>query len=342
MRKSKLWVVCAVAASMLALTACGKEDKLVLVTTEAAATQSDATTTEDILADIREEAENTTEEEKKREPASEEDKKVTLQAIYDANKGDTLLAGGKNYSMNTIYDNDGIELYSEYQFLGFTKDGLYLQVYEDSNGFTQILDKENGYWYLVDTDGVCYVLIYPEPNVADAIISTNHNDMIISLTEADQTIKDIYREDGDLAVETDYKNESASYVFKYILDDSYRVLEYYCYDSNGEKVSYSWITEGCEYEYPEEIETTQNAVLTRTVTCKVLEGNGLESTYNVPIDKPVKLGLMEYSAYSDEACTTIWTETALESNGMYTDEVIYLKRGTSDSAETTENNGANP
>ena len=50
------------AAAMLALTACGKEDKLVLVTTEAAASQSDATTTEDILADIREEAENTTEE----------------------------------------------------------------------------------------------------------------------------------------------------------------------------------------------------------------------------------------------------------------------------------------
>ena len=41
------------AAAMLALTACGKEDKLVLVTTEAAASQSDATTTEDILADIK-------------------------------------------------------------------------------------------------------------------------------------------------------------------------------------------------------------------------------------------------------------------------------------------------
>ena len=92
--------------------ACGKEDKLVLVTTEAAASQSDATTTEDILADIREEAENTTEEEKKREPASEEDKKVTMEAIYDANKGDTLLAGGNNYSLNTIYYSDGVEVYS--------------------------------------------------------------------------------------------------------------------------------------------------------------------------------------------------------------------------------------
>ena len=53
MRKSKLWAACVMAAAMLALTACGKEDKLVLVTTEATASQSDATTTEDILADIR-------------------------------------------------------------------------------------------------------------------------------------------------------------------------------------------------------------------------------------------------------------------------------------------------
>ena len=150
MRKSKLWVACAMAAAMLALTACGKEDKLVLVTTEAAASQSDATTTEDILADIREEAENTTEEEKKREPASEEDKKVTLEAIYDANKGDTLLAGGNNYSLNTIYYSDGVEVYSEYQFLGFDEDGTYLQAYEDSNGIVQVLDKEYGYWYLID------------------------------------------------------------------------------------------------------------------------------------------------------------------------------------------------
>ena len=134
MRKLKLWVACAMAAAMLALTACGKEDKRVLVTTEAAASQSDATTTEDILADIREEAENTTEEEKKREPASEEDKKVTMEAIYDANKGDTLLAGGNNYSLNTIYYSDGVEVYSEYQFLGFAEDGTYLQAYEDSNG----------------------------------------------------------------------------------------------------------------------------------------------------------------------------------------------------------------
>ena len=330
MRKQKLWVAGIMTAMMVVLSACGKEDKLVLVTTETAtqsdATQMDASTTEDILADIREEAENTTEEEKKREDASDEDKKVTLQMIYDANKGDTLLAGGNNYSLNTIYYSDGEEGYSEYQFLGFAKDGTYLQAYQNSNGLVQVLDKENGYWFLIDTDEICYALIYPEPSVADAIINTNHNDMIISLTEADQTIKDIYREDGNLVVETNYKNESSTYVFKYVLDDSYMVLEYYCYDEAGEKVSYSWVTEGVTYNYPEQIASAHEAMMTRTITFKIQEGKGLESSYNVPVDRPIQLGLMEYKAYTDEACTTEWEETSADESGMYTDEVIYLKR----------------
>lgn len=339
MRKSKLWAVCAMTAAMLALTACGKEDdKLVLVTTEAAS-QSDASTTEDILADIREEAENTTEEQKKREEASEEDKKVTLEDIYNANKGDTLLAGGENYSLNTIYYSNGVEQYSEYQFLGFAQDGTYLQAYEDSNGLVQILDKEYGYWYLIDTDRICYALIYPEPSVADAIINANHNDMIISLTEADQKIKDIYREDGRLVVETDYNNDGEAYVFHYVLDDSYKVLEYYCYDNAGEKVSYSWVTEGNDYTYPDEIAKAHESMITRTVTFKTMEGKGLESSYTVPVDKPVQLALLEYKAYSDEACTTSWEETAADDNGLYGDETIYLKRdGVEETTESTEEN----
>lgn len=342
MRKSKLWVAGVMAAAMLTLTACGKEDKLVLVTTEAAASQSDATTTEDILADIREEAENTTEEEKKREEASEEDKKVTLEDIYNANKGDTLLAGGENYSLNTIYYSNGVEQYSEYQFLGFAQDGTYLQAYEDSNGLVQVLDKEYGYWYLIDTDGICYALIYPEPSVADAIINANHNDMIISLTEADQKIKDIYREDGRLVVETDYNNDGDAYVFQYVLDDSYKVLEYYCYDNTGEKVSYSWVTEGIDYTYPDEIAKVHESMITRTVTFKTMEGKGLESSYTVPVDKPVQLALLEYKAYTDEACTTEWEEKA-DDSGMYTDEVIYLKRDGADTTEeTTEDSTTNP
>ena len=253
-----------------------------------------------------------------------------------------MLAGGHNYSLNTIYYSDGVEVYSEYQFLGFDEDGTYLQAYEDSNGIVQVLDKEYGYWYLIDEDKTCYALIYPEPNVADAIINTNHNDMIISLTEADQTIKDIYREDGDLVVETNYKNDNASYVFHYVLDDNYKVLEYYCYDANGEKVSYSWVTEGNSYTYPEAIATAHESMMTRTVTFKILEGKGLESSYTVPVDKPVQLALLEYKAYTDEACTTTWEETA-DDSGMYTDEVIYLKREGADTTEgTTEDSTTNP
>lgn len=331
MRKSKQFIAGVVSVAMLMLTGCKNEEKVVLVTTEAQATQTDAATTEDILADIREEAESTTEAAPTTEEASDKDKKVTLEMIYEANKGDTLLAGGNNYSLNTIYYIDGVEQYSEYQFLGFTEDGTYLQAYEDSEGLVQILDKESGYWYLIDSDEICYALIYPEPNVADAIINTNHNDMIISLTEADQTIRDIYREDGDLAVETNYKNENYSYVFKYILDENYKVLEYYCYDATGEKVSYSWVTEGITYTFPEAVATAHESMMTRTVTFEILEGNGLTSSYTVPLDKPVQLGLLEYSAYKDEACTTVWEETESENEGMFEDEVIYLKR--TDTAE---------
>lgn len=335
MRKSKLWVACAMAASMLALSACGKEDKLVLVTTETAASQSDASTTEDILADIREDAENTTEEAPARTEASEADKKITLEQIYDANKGDTLLADGENYSLNTIYYGDGVEQYSECQFLGFTEDGNYLQAYEDSNGIVQVLDKEHGYWYLIDSDKICYALIYPEPGVADAVINANHNDLIISLTEADQTIRDIYREDGDLVVETDYQTDETKYVFKYILDDTYKVLEYYTYSSSGEKLSYSWVTKGNTYTFPDEIQSAHESMMNRTVTFQIQEGKGISSSYTVPVDKPVQLALLEYKAYSDEACTTTWEESEAE-NGMYGDETIYLKRDAADTDSTSE------
>ncbi len=325
MRKKIFAFVMVMTAALL--SGCKKEEKLVLVTTEEqTATITDATT-EDILADIREEAENTTEEAPKREEASEEDKKITLQDIYDANKGDELLAEGQNCSLNTIYYYGGVEQYSEYQFLGFSEDGAYLQAYEDSNGLVQILDKEYGYWYLID-ENIVYALIYPEPSVADAIINANHNDLIISLTEADQTISDIYREDGNLVVETDYKNEN-EYKFKYILDDAYKVLEYYSYDTNGEKLSYSWVTKGGTYTFPDEISSARESMMTRTVTFKFPESNGLEASYVVPLNKPVQLALLEYSAYTDEACTTVWEETPADDNGFYEDEVIYLKRTTS-------------
>ena len=328
----KIFVLVMVMALAL-LSGCKKEEKLVLVTTEAHTATDAATddTTEDILADIREEAESTTEAAPVREEASEEDKMITLEDIYNANKGDTILADGQNYTLNTIYYYAGVEQYSEYQFLGFTEEGTYLQAYEDSEGMVQVLDKEHGYWFLID-ENIVYALIYPEPSVADAIINANHNDMIISLTEADQTIRDIYREDGDLVVETDYKNNS-EYIFKYILDDTYKVLEYYCYDTSGEKLTFSWVTKGGEYEFPEEISSAWESMMTRTVTFKFPDSNGLETSYIVPMNKPVQLGLLEYGAYSDEDCTTIWEETPADSNGFYADETIYLKRSETEQSE---------
>ena len=317
---------------LILLSGCKKEDKLVLVTTEAQAhSETDATTEEDILADIREEAESTTEEKTVRKEASEEEKQITLEDIYNANKGDTLLADGENYALNTIYYIDDVEQYSEYQFLGFSEDGGYLQAYEDSQGVVQVLDKEHGYWFYVD-ENIVYALIYPEPSVADAIINANHNDMVISLTEADQTIRDIYREDDNLVVETDYINNS-KYVFKYILDDTYKVLEYYCYDTDGQKLSYSWVTKGGEYELPDEISSVWEAMMTREVVFKFVDSDGLQTSYTVPINKPVQLALLEYKAYMDEECTVEWEESDTDDNGFFPDETIYLKRSAEEQSE---------
>ena len=80
----------------LGFTGC-EDDKLVMVTTESSTEV--ATTTEQLAT--QEDA--TTEEVVNKVPATDEEAKITLQQIYDANKGDILLAGGKNYSLNTIY-----------------------------------------------------------------------------------------------------------------------------------------------------------------------------------------------------------------------------------------------
>ena len=86
------------------------------------------------------------------------------------------------------------------------------------------------------------------------------------------------------------------------------------------------MTKGGEYEFADEISSARESMMSRNVTFKFPESNGLENTYIVPIDKPVQLALLEYGAYSDEACTTVWEETPADSNGFYADEVIYLKR----------------
>jgi len=303
----------------LGFTGC-EDDKLVMVTTESSTEV--ATTTEQLAT--QEDA--TTEEVVNKVPATDEEAKITLQQIYDANKGDILLAGGKNYSLNTIYYLNDEEVYSEYQFLGFDSSGNYLQVYEDSEGFVQLLDKYNGYWYMVENNELS-CLIYPEPGTADTIINYNHNDLLMSPpTESGEEIKEIYRADDELTVETTYKSDTEEFVFKYILSDDLRILAYYTYDIQGTMISYSWVTDGAVYTIPEEITKMMNSENWRNVTVTFPNGDAVDNMFIVPAELPVKVRMVEYSAYSDAEFTTQWTISQVMETGLYGDETIYMKK----------------
>lgn len=297
-----------------------EDDKLVMVTTESS-TEAPVTTEE-----IASQEDATTEEVVNKVPATEEEAKITLQQLYEANKGDLLLAGGKNYSLNTIYYLNDEEVYSEYQFLGFDSNGNYLQVYEDSEGFVQLLDKYNCYWYIIENN-VLSCLIYPEPGTADTIINYNHNDLIMSPpTETGEEIKEIYRVDDELTVETSYKSDTEEFVFKYIISDDLKILAYYTYDMEGTMISYSWITDGAVYTVPEEITQMMNTENKRNVTIAFPNGDAVDNMFIVPAELPVQVRMVEYSAYSDIEFTIPWTTSQVTETGLYGDETIYMKK----------------
>ncbi len=322
MRRLRRLGIIIVAFSMMAmLCACGKDkDELVLVTTEA--TTTEATTTE----------EATTEAEVATEELSDKDKGITYEDMYDANRGDVLLSGGVSYGMNTIYYALGEETFSEYQFLGFDNQGMYAQVYENSDGDIEILDTANNYWYVFEENQLS-VLIYPEPLVAAAIIESNHNAMIFGLNgseDSTEIVQDVYRMDGKLMVETVYGDSSGiNYLMQYTLDDSWKVQEFYCYSMDVELLSYSFVTGGVTYEVPELITQAQAMEQGyRTITITYVDSDEMDMTYYTPLDVPVKLSMVEYQAYSDQACTTIWSEVEPNEDGVYMDVTIYMKKNT--------------
>lgn len=304
----------------MSLGACNKEDdKLVLVTTESkGTTDTELSTTESV-----------TTESQVTEEISDRDKGITYQDMYEANRGDVLLSGGTSYGMNTIYYSGDKEVYSEYQFLGFDAQGMYAQVYEDSEGRVEILDAANNYWYVVDGNQLS-VLIYPEPYVASAIVDSKHNAFIFTLSageDATEIVENVYRENGKLVVETVFGNsEGENYQMEYILDDDWGVEEYYCYNMDQEKISHSIVTAGDTYEVPEVI--TEAQAMTdgyRTITVTYMDSDEMDMVYYAPVDIPVEISLMDYVAYSDAACTTVWAEAEPDENGIYKDVTIYMK-----------------
>lgn len=322
-RLKRLGIIIAAFSMMAMLGACGKDkDELVLVTTEATATTTEATTTE----------EATTEVVASTEEASNREKQITFQDLYDANKGDVLLSGGESYSLNTIYYALGEETFSEYEFLGFDGQGMYAQVYEDSDGSIELLDIANSYWYVFKENQLS-VLIYPEPLVAAAIIESNHNAMIFGLNGSDgstEIVQDVYRMDGKLMVETVYGDASGiNYLMQYTLDDSWKVQEFNCYSMDGELLSYSFVTAGATYEVPEQISQAQAMEQGyRTITITYVDSDEMDMTYYTPVDIPVELSMIEYQAYSDQACTTTWSEVEPNEDGAYMDVTIYMKKNT--------------
>jgi len=319
---------CAVVATVLMLgllTACDKkEDELVLVTTEAVATEAtQEVTTEEITEELTEEA-------------TGGDKSISYQDMYDANKGDVLLASGESYSINTIFYSNGKESYSEFQFLGFDDRGMYTQIYEDSDGYVEILDAANNYWYVVK-DNKLSVLIYPEPLAAAAIIDSNHNSMIFELSgreEGTETVEAVYRKDGKLCVDTVYgETKSDQLKMKYILQDNWIVQEYGCYDIKGELLSYAKVTQGATYDIPKIVaDAMAMEEGYRTINFTYVDGDQLDMTYYTAVDVPVELELIEYIAYSDEQCTTVWSEIEADENGVYKDVTIYMKKNSKDGA----------
>lgn len=312
----KLFVISSVL--MTVLTACGndKDDELILIpVTTTEATTTEATTTEDPGPSTEE--------------ASEKDKAITIQQLRDANRGDILLAGGVSYGMETIYYSGDKEVYSEYNFLGFDNEGMYAQVYEDSDGYVKLLDMANNYWYVVDENQLS-ILIYPEQLVGAAIIDSNHNDMVFSFTDSNagtELVQTVYMREGVLVVETLYGSSTGeNYYLEYTLDDNWMVQDYYCYDKAGNKISYSKVLPGESYQVPDMVtEAKAMEAGYRTVNVTFADGAQLDSTYYTPLNVPIDISTIEYMAYSDVSCTTPWKEVEPDETGVYKDVTIYMK-----------------
>lgn len=306
----------------LCFCGCGQKDELVLVTTEK---KAEETSEQDEKTEDEADAAPVAENETVTEEASEEEQKLTLEDLQSANSGDALLAGGQSCSVNTVYYANGTEIYSEYRFLGFEENGSYIQVYENSEGDVEVLDNYNQCWYVYE-DNALYTKICPENGVSARLVDYTHNHTVISFYD-DETLCTVYREDGKLVFETEYTdNTEELYTCKYYVDDNLLVDEIYCYDASGEKLFYTWVTRGAVYNTPDEILAILNGeVQTRMIQVHYPEGDGYDNVFLAPTQYPVVLELYQYTVYTDEGCTQLWSKDISGADGLYGDVSIYLR-----------------
>ncbi|MCM1288764.1 MAG: hypothetical protein NC240_10680 [Clostridium sp.] len=318
MKKTHKFIVMA-AAILPLVTGCG-DDKLVMSTTENTRVTTEAEAADDI--------DYSTEE------ASEEEKAITLEQIFEANKGDALLSGSSGFGAELTFYESGEPIGTESYFIGFDADGNYLQACENSNGVYRILDRKESCWYVLDQSAV-YTLIYPEEDIFEQLVDYYHNDTVYTRLEDEsgvsENISSIYRRDGKLIVETVMTSDGVDgAAYTYVLDDNLRIEEYVCQDTHGNKLLTEKTELNKKYDAPSFLEELRSRDNGRTITIKYLDSN-TEYSYYVTANYPVSFETFSGSIYSDEACqnqcTDIsWEENLTDENGLYTDKTVYYKK----------------
>ncbi|MDD6401398.1 MAG: hypothetical protein PUG10_07305 [Lachnospiraceae bacterium] len=297
---------------------CGKgDDKLVMVTTER------SNDTEAIKEEVTEAIETEGTTENTREEASEEEKSITIDMIYEANRGEALLQDKQSYRMNKKYISDGKEEITEEYFLGVDDKGAYVQVFSNSDNETQILDNRNKVWYVTDSKGVS-VLICPDEGGVEYAISYQHDNMIFSkkgINGDDLSISDVYKEAGQLVVEMkDQKQE----IYRYFLDEKYRIKKCEYCTVDGVVYCEDVISVVDSYTLPTDIRALKESENLRTVSLQFQGEDAHVREYYVDNSVPVKFTESDSKLYKDEEMKELWTEDQAGEDGKYPDITIYV------------------
>lgn len=320
MKKTHKLIMMAAFGTMLSVIAGCGDDKLVMSTTESTRVTTEAETEDDI--------DYSTEE------ASEEEKAITLEQVFEANKGDALLNGSNGFGAELTFYESGEPIGTENYFIGFDADGNYIQACEDSSGVYRILDRSESCWYVLDQSAV-YTLIYPEKDIFEQLVDYYHNDTVYTrIGEEDgisENISSVYRKDGKLIVETVMTIDGVDGgTYTYVLDDNLRIEEYVCYDAHGTILLTEKTYPDKKYDAPSFLEELRNRDNGRTITIKYLDSN-TEYSYYVTADYPVSFETFSGNVYSDEECqnpcTDIsWEENLTDESGLYTDQTVFYRK----------------
>lgn len=320
MKKTHKLIMMAAFGTMLSVIAGCGDDKLVMSTTESTRVTTEAETEDDI--------DYSTEE------ASEEEKAITLEQVFEANKGDALLNGSNGFGAELTFYESGEPIGTENYFIGFDADGNYIQACEDSSGVYRILDRSESCWYVLDQSAV-YTLIYPEKDIFEQLVDYYHNDTVYTrIGEEDgisENISSVYRKDGKLIVETVMTIDGVDGgTYTYVLDDNLRIEEYVCYDAHGTILLTEKTYPDKKYDAPSFLEELRNRDNGRTITIKYLDSN-TEYSYYVTADYPVSFETFSGNVYSDEECqnpcTDIsWEENLTDESGLYTDKTVFYRK----------------